>query len=145
MKPVVLHADAEAELREALDYYETQRAGLGGEFRREFETARYSACARIPWPMPPKTTPEFSIAHYIGFPTRLSMWSWTTESGWPPSRTSGGALATGPAANPIEACSRRKSCAQCLTSGLGSVSLASRRLARLNRRPAAAIACACAI
>ena len=39
MKPVVLHADAEAEVWEALDYYEAQRAGLGGEFRREFEAA----------------------------------------------------------------------------------------------------------
>ena len=39
MKPVTLHADAEAELREALDYYEGQRAGLGGEFRQGFEAA----------------------------------------------------------------------------------------------------------
>jgi toxin ParE1/3/4 len=39
VKPVILHADAEAELRQALDYYEAQRAGLGGEFRREFEAA----------------------------------------------------------------------------------------------------------
>jgi toxin ParE1/3/4 len=39
VKPVILHAEAEAELREALDYYERQRAGLGGEFRREFEAA----------------------------------------------------------------------------------------------------------
>jgi toxin ParE1/3/4 len=39
MKPVTLHADAEAELCEALDYYEGKRAGLGGEFRREFEAA----------------------------------------------------------------------------------------------------------
>lgn len=39
MKPVTLHTDAEAELREALDYYEGQRTGLGGEFRREFEAA----------------------------------------------------------------------------------------------------------
>lgn len=39
MKPVTLHSDAEAELREALDYYESRRAGLGGEFRREFEAA----------------------------------------------------------------------------------------------------------
>ncbi len=30
---------AEADLRDALDYYEGQRAGLGGEFRREFEAA----------------------------------------------------------------------------------------------------------
>ena len=39
MKPVRLHEQAEVELREALDYYESQRAGLGGEFRREFEAA----------------------------------------------------------------------------------------------------------
>jgi toxin ParE1/3/4 len=39
MKPFVLHECAEAELREALKYYEEQRTGLGGEFRREFEAA----------------------------------------------------------------------------------------------------------
>ena len=39
MKPVTLHADAEAELRKALDDYERQRTGLGGEFRQEFEAA----------------------------------------------------------------------------------------------------------
>ena len=39
MKPVTLHADAEAELWEALDYHEKKRAGLGGKFRREFEAA----------------------------------------------------------------------------------------------------------
>ena len=39
MKPVILHADAEEELRAALDYYEGRRSGLGGEFRREFEAA----------------------------------------------------------------------------------------------------------
>ncbi len=39
MKPVTLHEAAEAELREALAYFEGQRAGLGGELRREFETA----------------------------------------------------------------------------------------------------------
>lgn len=39
MKQVTLHEDAEAELREALDYYAGQRAGLDGEFRREFEAA----------------------------------------------------------------------------------------------------------
>lgn len=39
MKPATLHEDAEAELREALDYYAQQRAGLDGEFRREFEAA----------------------------------------------------------------------------------------------------------
>jgi toxin ParE1/3/4 len=39
VKSVTLHADAEAELRETLDYYESRRSGLGGEFRREFEAA----------------------------------------------------------------------------------------------------------
>lgn len=39
MKPATLHAHAEAELREALEYYEKQRPGLGGEFLREFEAA----------------------------------------------------------------------------------------------------------
>lgn len=39
MKPATLHTDAEAELWEAADYYERQRAGLGGEFRRELEAA----------------------------------------------------------------------------------------------------------
>lgn len=39
MKPANLHADAEDELREAMDYYERQRPGLGGEFRRQFEAA----------------------------------------------------------------------------------------------------------
>ncbi len=37
MKRVTLHAGAEADLRETLEYYESQRTGLGGEFRREFE------------------------------------------------------------------------------------------------------------
>ena len=39
MKPVTLHADAVAELREALTYHERQRTGLGGEFRGDFEAA----------------------------------------------------------------------------------------------------------
>ncbi len=39
MKSVTIHADAEAELREALERYEQQRAGLGREFREEFEAA----------------------------------------------------------------------------------------------------------
>lgn len=39
MKPATLHEDAAAELRAALDYYAGQRAGLDGEFRREFEAA----------------------------------------------------------------------------------------------------------
>lgn len=39
MKPVVLHPDARAELREAAAFYEDRRAGLGREFRGEFERA----------------------------------------------------------------------------------------------------------
>ncbi len=39
MKPATLHADAEAELRAVLGYYERQRTGLSGEFLREFEAA----------------------------------------------------------------------------------------------------------
>jgi toxin ParE1/3/4 len=39
VKPFTIHADAEAELRKALESYEQQRAGLGGEFREEFEAA----------------------------------------------------------------------------------------------------------
>jgi toxin ParE1/3/4 len=39
VKPVHVHQDAEAELRQALDYYERQRIGLGGRFRRELEAA----------------------------------------------------------------------------------------------------------
>jgi toxin ParE1/3/4 len=37
--PYTIHAEAEGELRAALDRYEDIRAGLGGEFRREFEAA----------------------------------------------------------------------------------------------------------
>jgi len=44
MKQATLHEGAEADLREALDYYETQRAGLGGEFRREFEATLERIC-----------------------------------------------------------------------------------------------------
>jgi toxin ParE1/3/4 len=39
VKPVALHAKAEAELLETLAYYERQRPGLGGEFLRQFEAA----------------------------------------------------------------------------------------------------------
>lgn len=42
MKPVTLHEGAEAELREAMDYYERQRTGLGGEFEAALERARTS-------------------------------------------------------------------------------------------------------
>lgn len=37
MKPVQLHTEAEQELCDALEYYEQQRHGLSGEFRRDFE------------------------------------------------------------------------------------------------------------
>jgi toxin ParE1/3/4 len=39
VKPFILHADAEVELREALDFYEGRRINLGGEFRQAFEAA----------------------------------------------------------------------------------------------------------
>jgi toxin ParE1/3/4 len=39
VKPFTIHADAEEELRKALEHYEEQRAGLGREFREEFEAA----------------------------------------------------------------------------------------------------------
>ncbi len=39
MKPVVMHAEAEAELEAAATYYERHRPGLGREFRVEFEAA----------------------------------------------------------------------------------------------------------
>lgn len=39
MKAASFHEAAEAELREALDYYAEQRPGLDGELRREFEAA----------------------------------------------------------------------------------------------------------
>ncbi len=39
MKAVSVHAEAEAELRAAMAYYEVEREGLGGEFRSEVEAA----------------------------------------------------------------------------------------------------------
>ncbi len=39
MKPVHFHAEAEAELRSAIAFYETERQGLGTEFRSEIEAA----------------------------------------------------------------------------------------------------------
>ncbi|HVS38856.1 MAG TPA: type II toxin-antitoxin system RelE/ParE family toxin [Gemmataceae bacterium] len=39
MKPVVIHAEAEAELEAAAAHYEGRRPGLGREFRLEFEAA----------------------------------------------------------------------------------------------------------
>jgi plasmid stabilization system protein ParE len=39
MKPALLHEEAEAELRAALDYYAEKRRGLNGEFLRAFESA----------------------------------------------------------------------------------------------------------
>lgn len=39
MKPIVLAADAETELRSALAYYELQATGLGADYRRSFDSA----------------------------------------------------------------------------------------------------------
>ncbi|MBV8267388.1 MAG: type II toxin-antitoxin system RelE/ParE family toxin [Planctomycetaceae bacterium] len=39
MKPPAIHAEAEAEVGEAIAYYEAQRAGLGREFREDLEDA----------------------------------------------------------------------------------------------------------
>jgi plasmid stabilization system protein ParE len=39
LTPYTIHAEAEEELRAALASYEEERAGLGGEFRQEFEAA----------------------------------------------------------------------------------------------------------
>jgi toxin ParE1/3/4 len=39
MKSATLHEATEEKLREPLDYYASQRDGLDGEFRREFEAA----------------------------------------------------------------------------------------------------------
>ena len=39
MKPVIFHAEAEAELLRAIMHYDRQRAGLGREFQEEVEAA----------------------------------------------------------------------------------------------------------
>jgi toxin ParE1/3/4 len=39
VKPVLFHAEAERELREAIAYYEAQRKGLGREFRSDLESS----------------------------------------------------------------------------------------------------------
>lgn len=39
MKPIVFHVDASQEAREARDYYDGVRAGLGGDFQSELEAA----------------------------------------------------------------------------------------------------------
>lgn len=39
MKPLILHSDAEAELREAVDYYESQCPGLGLNFEAQVRQA----------------------------------------------------------------------------------------------------------
>ena len=39
MKPLTIHAAAEAEADGAIAHYEIQRAGLGREFRQDFESA----------------------------------------------------------------------------------------------------------
>jgi toxin ParE1/3/4 len=52
VKPVAVHADAEAEILAAIAYYEGQRAGLGREFREEFETT-IDRIRRLPQAAPP--------------------------------------------------------------------------------------------
>jgi toxin ParE1/3/4 len=37
VKPLAIHAEAEAEVEQAIAYYEGQRPGLGGEFREDLE------------------------------------------------------------------------------------------------------------
>jgi len=39
VKPFAIHDAAEVELRQAIEWYEAQREGLGGEFREAFEAA----------------------------------------------------------------------------------------------------------
>jgi hypothetical protein len=39
VKPLTIHAQAEAEVLMAIAYYEGQRKGLGRAFRQEFEKA----------------------------------------------------------------------------------------------------------
>lgn len=39
MKPAIFDTEARAELADAMEYYELQRPGLGGEFREEVEKA----------------------------------------------------------------------------------------------------------
>ena len=43
MKPIIVEPEAEAELREAFDWYESQRAGLGADFLLCVEAAFTSA------------------------------------------------------------------------------------------------------
>ena len=39
MKPLIFHADAEAELLDAVEYYEARKEGFGADFRREIDAA----------------------------------------------------------------------------------------------------------
>ncbi len=39
MKPLVFHPDAVQDAREAIDYYESKRSGLGNDFRSELDAA----------------------------------------------------------------------------------------------------------
>jgi toxin ParE1/3/4 len=52
MKSVLFHAEAEAEFRAAISYYEGQREGLGTEFRDEVERS-VERIARLPQLAPP--------------------------------------------------------------------------------------------
>jgi plasmid stabilization system protein ParE len=47
VKPVVVHAEADAEVKIAITYYEGRRKGLGREFREELERA-FERIRRLP-------------------------------------------------------------------------------------------------
>jgi toxin ParE1/3/4 len=47
VKPVVIRAEAEAEVHTAIAYYESRREGLGREFRQELERA-FERIGRFP-------------------------------------------------------------------------------------------------
>lgn len=49
MKPVVFHPDAAQEARDAEDYYETLRTGLGADFRADVEARLTDIQANPEW------------------------------------------------------------------------------------------------
>ena len=69
MTQVTILHEAEAELREAVAYYEQQRPGLGFDFAREVE-APVESVRRFPgrWPLRSDTTRRFLVQRfpYIG-------------------------------------------------------------------------------
>ena len=70
MKPVQVHAEAEQELLEALEYYEQQRPGLGGELRHDFEITVEKVVAN-PRGYAVTNTGEVRYASFRRFPYRL--------------------------------------------------------------------------